>query len=129
MERVNALFHKFDQNLQDGKFRATLYAAAIAMALAAFYASRRIRAYVRMFLLLCTIAFNSTWGILISFFAGIETNYYATRAFADVCEWTVGLKIVVEGKEHLENGASVVVYNHQSMLDMIFVGRAYFAVA
>jgi hypothetical protein len=129
MGRVDALLYKLDQKLQDGTFRVTLYTAAVAAALAAFYTSRRIRAYVRMFLLLCTIAFNSTWGILISFFAGIETNYHTTGAFADVCEWTIGLRIVVEGKEHLENGASVVVYNHQSMLDMIFLGRAYLPVA
>ncbi|CAG8702386.1 13516_t:CDS:2, partial [Acaulospora colombiana] len=67
---------------------------------------------------------NSLWGILISVFVGIETNYHATKAFANVCEWTIGLQLVVEGSEHLEIGPSVVLYNHQTMMDMVFMGRA-----
>lgn len=127
MGQIDALLYKLDEKLQEDKFRTAAYAGAVAFSLLAFYSSQRLRAYIRTFLLLCTIAVNSSWGILISFWVGIETNYYATKHFADVCEWSIGLKLVViEGREYLDNpGPSVVIYNHQSMLDMIFLGRGY----
>ncbi|CAG7851529.1 1-acyl-sn-glycerol-3-phosphate acyltransferase {ECO:0000256/RuleBase:RU361267} {ECO:0000256/RuleBase:RU361267} [Serendipita indica DSM 11827] len=77
-----------------------------------------------MGLLYASIVLSSSYGILVSLFCGAETNYISTKAFADVCEWTVGLKFEVEGKEHLDIGPSVVVYNHQSLLDIVFIGRA-----
>ncbi|PVG04800.1 1-acylglycerol-3-phosphate O [Serendipita vermifera] len=104
--------------------RDILYGTAGCLALASYFLSRRIRAYIRTCLLVFSIIINSTWGILISVFVGIETNYHATKAFANVCEWTIGLKLIVEGAEHLEIGPSVVLYNHQTMMDMVFSGRA-----
>jgi 1-acyl-sn-glycerol-3-phosphate acyltransferase len=105
--------------------RDILYTAAACSALASYFLSRRVRAYIRTSLLIFSIIINSAWGILISIFAGVETTYHATRAFANVCEWTIGLQLVVEGAEYLESGPSVILYNHQTMMDMVFSGRKY----
>ena len=103
----------------------TIYSSCAAITLALYFFSRPLRTYVRLGLLCASIVLCSSYGILISLFCGAETNFYATRAFADVCEWTIGLKLVVEGGEHLEIGPSVVVYNHQSLLDILYIGRTY----
>lgn len=118
MAFVDHLYNKYSKN------PLPAYIVGATAALVFFYNSSRCRAYVRFLLYAITIILCSTWGIIISLYYGIETNYHATLAFARVCEWTIGLKLEVEGAHHLESGPSVVIYNHQTSLDIVFIGRA-----
>lgn len=98
-------------------------AVAIGLTLLLYLTWRRLRAWVRTALLVFSYMVCSAWGVCISVFYGVETNYTATKIFAWVCEWTIGLKLDVKGLEYLEIGPSVMIYNHQSMMDPIFLGR------
>lgn len=109
------------QSLYDNKLLLQALAAGTTMLF--YFTSQRLRAWVRTVLLAFSYMVCSFWGVIISVYYGAETNYHATKIFADTCEWTIGLKLNVKGLEYLENGPSVMVYNHQSMLDPIFLGR------
>jgi hypothetical protein len=112
------------QSLYDNK--ALVQSVAAGLTILLYFSSQRLRAWVRTGLLAFSYMVCSFWGVIISVYYGAETNYHATKIFADVCEWTIGLKLNVKGLEYLENGPSVMIYNHQSMMDPIFLGRTSF---
>jgi lysophosphatidate acyltransferase len=121
MDFVKSYFQKILKEKES--MYAWVYALTAIFTLAVFYSSVRCQSYVRFALFSLSIILCSTWGIIISLYYGIETNYHATKAFARVCEWTIGLKLEVEGSEYLEVGPSIVIYNHQTSLDIVFIGR------
>jgi len=52
-----------------------------------------------------------------------DVNYVGARAFYSIYSRLVGVHIVVEGEEHLEMRPCVFVANHQSMLDVFWLGN------
>lgn len=119
MDFLIHLYKKYSKDPQPA------YVLAALVGLVLFYNSARCRATIRFGLYAVTVILCSTWGIIISLYYGVETNYHATLFFARVCEWTIGLKLEVEGSEHLKSGPAVIIYNHQTSLDIVFIGREY----
>ncbi|BEI82368.1 hypothetical protein CcaverHIS002_0302360 [Cutaneotrichosporon cavernicola] len=100
---------------------------------------QKARLYFNVTIYLTTLATTSVWGILVTILASatgqrLNINYYVARSFYKICGPLVGIKVIVEGEEHLDrlstanNGkhqSAVVIANHQSMLDILFLGRVF----
>lgn len=52
-----------------------------------------------------------------------DVNWLVARSFYYFASPIIGWKIEVEGMEHLEMRPSIIVGNHQSMVDILFLGR------
>jgi lysophosphatidate acyltransferase len=52
-----------------------------------------------------------------------DVNYIVARTFYAITKRTLALQIEVEGEEHLTTQPAVLMANHQSMLDVVVVGR------
>ncbi|KAJ2967876.1 hypothetical protein NUW54_g13380 [Trametes sanguinea] len=91
-------------------------------------ASPIARYYVRIGLFLSTLGVCSIWGVICSVGLGLigrrfDTFYIVARSFYHLTSRAVGIKLVVEGEEYLETRPAVLVGNHQSMLDILYLGR------
>lgn len=88
------------------------------------------RYYVRLGVYLSTLGIASMWGILVALGMNIvgetyNVNYVVARSFYNMVNRALGIKVVVEGEEHLDTRPAVLVGNHQSMLDIIYLGRIF----
>lgn len=52
-----------------------------------------------------------------------DVNMVVARLFYALASRTMGFRVDVEGLEHLETRPAVLVCNHQSMLDIVILGR------
>lgn len=52
-----------------------------------------------------------------------DTNFVVARTFYHLGKRGLDLEVVVEGEEHLDTRPAVLMANHQSMLDILVVGR------
>ncbi|CDO73829.1 hypothetical protein BN946_scf185015.g158 [Trametes cinnabarina] len=89
-----------------------------------------VRYYVRIGLFLSTLGVCSLWGVICSIGLGLvgrrfDTFYVVARSFYHLASRAVGIKLVVEGEEYLETRPAVLVGNHQSMLDILYLGRIF----
>lgn len=87
------------------------------------------RYYVRLTLYLSTIGLCSAWGAVVSFAMALagqrfNVNWVIARTFYAVASRVMDIKISVEGEEHLDTRPAVLVGNHQSMLDILYLGRS-----
>jgi hypothetical protein len=87
-----------------------------------------IRYYIRNILYVCSIGFASTVGFcaavpLTLMGRRYDVNYIGARTFYATFGSLTGLRVLVEGEEHLETRPCVLVGNHQSMLDLLYIGR------
>jgi lysophosphatidate acyltransferase len=83
--------------------------------------------YLRTILYLSGIGVFSFWGVIVSIWAVImgkryDINYYIARSFAKCMGPLLGISYEIEGAEHLETRPSVIVGNHQTMLDLLYLG-------
>ncbi|RDX53790.1 1-acylglycerol-3-phosphate O [Lentinus brumalis] len=88
------------------------------------------RYYVRIGLYLSTLGVCSIWGVICSIGMGLagrrfDVFYVVARSFYHLASRVVGIRLVVEGEEYLETRPSVLVGNHQSMLDILYLGRIF----
>ena len=86
------------------------------------------RYYVRLSLYISTLGLVSAWGAIASVAMSLagrryDVNYVVARTFYAIASRVMGIKISVEGAEHLETRPAVFVGNHQSMLDILYLGR------
>lgn len=87
------------------------------------------RYYVRLVLYLSTLGVLSIWGVLVSigmslFGERFNINYVVARSFYSAAGRALGIRFKVEGEEHLLNsGPAILVGNHQTMLDILYLGR------
>jgi lysophosphatidate acyltransferase len=87
------------------------------------------RYYVRLGLYVSTLGLVSAWGVVVAIgmrLAGhqLDVNYVVARSFHLIAGRVLGITFEVEGEEHVEKaGAAVLVGNHQSMLDVLYLGR------
>ncbi|ORY27361.1 hypothetical protein BCR39DRAFT_538480 [Naematelia encephala] len=100
---------------------------------------QRARFYFHLILYISTLGAMSIWGVAVSILATLagqrlNINYYVARSFYLTCSPLVGIKIDVEGEEHLTGlltarggnpQSAVLVGNHQSFLDILFIGRIF----
>lgn len=87
------------------------------------------RYYVRIGLFLSTLGVCSVWGALCAVGMSLigrrlDTSWVIARTFYFLASRAVGIKLDLEGGEWLdETKPAVIVGNHQSMLDILYVGR------
>ena len=86
------------------------------------------RYYVRLGVYLSTLGLCSMWGILAAIGMNLvgetyNVNYVVARSFYALVSRVLGIKIIVEGEEYLDTRPAILVGNHQSMLDIIYLGR------
>ncbi|KAL1409664.1 1-acylglycerol-3-phosphate O-acyltransferase [Vanrija albida] len=100
---------------------------------------QRARFYFNLTIYVTTLASASLWGLLISIIATAagqryNINYFVARSFYQIAHPLMGLHFDVEGQEHLDglltarNGkpqSAVILGNHQSMLDILYLGRIF----
>ncbi|KAI9633124.1 uncharacterized protein MKK02DRAFT_18684 [Dioszegia hungarica] len=96
---------------------------------------RRARYAFHLTLYAGTLGFMSVAGVFISLAATIagqrlNTNYLVARCFYGITSPLVGIRLIVEGGEHLEPEAgreqsAILVGNHQSFLDILYLGRIF----
>ncbi|RPD66862.1 1-acylglycerol-3-phosphate O [Lentinus tigrinus ALCF2SS1-7] len=88
------------------------------------------RYYVRIGLYLSTLGVCSIWGVICSIGMGLtgrrfDVFYVVARSFYYLASRVIDIRLVVDGEEHLETRPSVLVGNHQSMLDILYLGRIF----
>lgn len=86
------------------------------------------RYYVRLGLYVSALAACSAWGVLVSIGATLvgrryDTNWVIARTFYGLTSRLLGIYIDVEGAEYLDTRPAVLLGNHQSMLDILYIGR------
>lgn len=86
------------------------------------------RYYVRLGVYLGLMGAIATWGFFVA--AGMYTvgqqydvNWVIARAFYAIGSRALDVEIEIEGEEHLQTKPAVLMINHQSMFDILFVGR------
>lgn len=52
-----------------------------------------------------------------------DTNYFVARIFYTIISRGLDLHIKIEGEEHLQTTPTVLMVNHQSILDILVIGR------
>ncbi|THH11739.1 hypothetical protein EW145_g486 [Phellinidium pouzarii] len=91
-------------------------------------ASPLARYYVRLGLYLSAMGVCSVWGVIASIgmtLAGrrFDINWVVARSFYNLASRLLGIYIEVEGEEYLSVKPAVLIGNHQSMLDILYIGR------
>lgn len=86
------------------------------------------RYYVRLALYLSTLGVCSAWGVVCAVGMSLigrrlDVFFVVARSFYALASRAVDIKLVVEGAEYLDTHPAVLVGNHQSMLDILYLGR------
>lgn len=86
------------------------------------------RFYVRQTVYVGTLITAAAWGIIVA--AGMsvvgrryDVNYIIARTFYAMAEHFFDLHVEVEGEENLDGRPGILMVNHQTMLDIVVVGR------
>jgi lysophosphatidate acyltransferase len=91
-------------------------------------ASPKGQYYSRIIIYLGTIAGVATASIVTATTLAVlgrphDVNYYVAYMFYGLVSRFLDIKVEVEGEEHLGNRPAILMLNHQSMLDLIIVGK------
>ncbi|GAA5908877.1 hypothetical protein JCM6882_005472 [Rhodosporidiobolus microsporus] len=93
---------------------------------------RPVRYYLRLTTFLLGLASNSVWGVVVSLVMAAagragDVNWVVARSFWRSTAPLVGITFRVEGEEYLtdKEGPAVIVGNHQTMLDILYLGRIF----
>ena len=86
------------------------------------------RYYFRVAVYYSALGFCSVWGMIVAVgmsLAGhrLDINWVVARSFYTLAGKLLDIKFVVQGEEHLDTKPAVLVGNHQSALDILFLGR------
>ena len=86
------------------------------------------RYYVRLGIYLSTMSLCSVWGIFVAVGMNLvgetfNVNYVVARSFYNLAGRALGIKVLVEGEEYLNTRPAILIGNHQSMLDILWLGR------
>ncbi|GAA5900192.1 hypothetical protein JCM5296_001484 [Sporobolomyces johnsonii] len=92
---------------------------------------RPLRYYTRLMTFLVGLAANSVWGVIVSIVMTLigrskDINWVVARSFEASTAPLVGIRFKVEDAHHLEdNNPAVVLGNHQTMLDILYLGAVF----
>jgi len=95
---------------------------------------RRIPAlefYMNSFIYVSSLGLLSVWGLILSVVMspigqGPNINYLTARSFYYFTSPLLGIRFKVEGEEYLrDTHPAVLVGNHQSMVDILYLGRIF----
>lgn len=72
----------------------------------------------------------SAWGIVATPFMALigrryDIQWLVARSFYELGSRWLGITMTVEGWEHLETRPAIYIGNHQSMIDILFLGRIF----
>jgi len=86
------------------------------------------RYYAQLTLYLGTLVVASTWGVFVAVGMTLigrrdDVNYVVARSFYAIASRILDVRVEVEGEEHLQTRPVVMVSNHQSVLDILYLGR------
>jgi hypothetical protein len=86
------------------------------------------RYYIRIGVYLGTLTLVATWGIVIGVAMSAagkryDVNYIIARTFYAIATRALDIKVEIENEEIVETRPVVFMSNHQSMLDIIMLGR------
>jgi len=86
-----------------------------------------VRYYWRLGVYISSIVIVSIWGACLSVALLIvgkrfDIDFWTARSFYFVAGNLLGIKFEVEGEEYLNTKPSVLLGNHQSMLDILYLG-------
>ncbi|KAH9938083.1 1-acylglycerol-3-phosphate O [Fomitopsis serialis] len=88
------------------------------------------RYYVRLAVYLSTVGVCSAWGVVCAVGMSLigrklDVFFVVARTFYMIASRALDIRLVVEGEEHLETRPAVFIGNHQSMLDILYLGRIF----
>ncbi|KZT66046.1 1-acyl-sn-glycerol-3-phosphate-acyltransferase, partial [Daedalea quercina L-15889] len=88
------------------------------------------RYYVRLAVYLSTLGVCSAWGVVCAVGMSLvgrklDVFFVVARTFYMIASRALDIRLVVEGEEHLETKPAVLIGNHQSMLDILYLGRIF----
>ena len=91
-------------------------------------ASPLARYYVRLGIYLSTVGICSVWGVVASIGMSLigkryDIKWFVARSFYLLAGKLLDITIEVEGEEYLSQRPSVMLGNHLSMLDLLYLGR------
>jgi len=86
------------------------------------------RYYIRLALYVSTLSIVSIYGALASVVLTLvgrryTINLVTARAFYALASRAVGITVDVEGEQWINTRPAILVGNHQSMLDILYLGR------
>lgn len=86
------------------------------------------RYYIRLGLYLSSLGICSAWGVIVSIGMTIigrrlDINWVIARSFYALAGSLLGIRFEVEGEENLTGEPTLLLGNHQSMLDILYLGR------
>ncbi|KXN86117.1 putative 1-acyl-sn-glycerol-3-phosphate acyltransferase [Leucoagaricus sp. SymC.cos] len=84
--------------------------------------------YTRMFVYLGTLASVATASIVTATTMAAlghphDVNFYVARMFHALIWRFMNIRVELEGEEHLQNRPAIIMCNHQSIVDMVVVGK------
>jgi lysophosphatidate acyltransferase len=87
-----------------------------------------VKYYVRLSTYLSTLGVLSVWGVLVSTGMTVmgkrfDINWVVARSFYHVAGPLMSIDFKVEGEEHMSTPSAIYIGNHQSMLDILYLGR------
>jgi lysophosphatidate acyltransferase len=88
------------------------------------------RFYFRVVVYYSALGLCSVWGMVVAVGMSLvgqrfDINWVVARSFYTLAGKLLDIKFVVEGEEHLDTKPSILVGNHQSGLDILFLGRIF----
>jgi lysophosphatidate acyltransferase len=94
-------------------------------------ASPLARYYVRLGLYLSALGICSAWGVVASIGMTIigrrfDINWVIARSFYALAGSWLDIRFELEGEEHLSTRPAILMGNHQSMVDILYLGRYAF---
>lgn len=89
--------------------------------------SPTVKYYWRVGVYLSCLAVVSIWGVcmsLVLFVAGkrLDIDFWTARSFYFVAGNMLDIRFEIEGEEYLNTRPAVLLGNHQSMLDILYLG-------
>ena len=90
--------------------------------------SQRVRRLYNAALYIFSLGVCSTIGVVFPLVFGLfgqryNTNHIVARSFYKLAGTLIGYNVKMEGAEHLNTRPSIIVGNHQSFLDILYLGR------
>lgn len=111
---------------------STLTAGALLLLALISPRSQKLRFYLNSIIYIAGLGICSVWGIFVSILLSLvpgqrlNINKVVARSFWRLTSPLVGIRFIVEGEEHFQAARpAVVVGNHQTAMDILYLGRIF----
>ncbi|SPO31987.1 related to SLC1 - 1-acyl-sn-gylcerol-3-phosphate acyltransferase [Ustilago trichophora] len=114
------------------KSLSTLTAGALLLLALVSPRSQKLRFYLNSLIYIAGMGICSVWGIFVSLLLTLipgqrlNINKVVARSFYRLTSPLVGIRFIVEGEEHFSSTSpAVLVGNHQTAMDILYLGRIF----